>query len=189
MVRCCQCGKQAIIQYQFGPLCLDCNLKFRQTQQIEISELERQMNFTLDMMEDVSGVPIRGRFPERRPVLLQNAPVTTNNINMDKSIVGNVNTGTVSKLNTSMNSVSLQNTEETTVIKSFSESVLREDSINKEQKELLLKQITFLTDQLAAKKSDRNIAVIDVVLNSIGVAIAAVPHLAPLFTQLTHLYH
>ena len=39
-MKCNQCGKQAIINYEFGPLCVDCQHKFLQSQDIVIRNSE-----------------------------------------------------------------------------------------------------------------------------------------------------
>lgn len=161
-MKCSQCNKQAIVQFDFGALCVDCYLKFMQAQDIRNASLERQINHLKDVMDYTMGVKTYDRFPERKPPVIQTAPVTMNSINIDKSVVGSVNTGYVKQLEVSMNTV-VKGAEE---IKSFAEGVLKNKELKASQKEELLRQLDYLTQQLRLPPKNRNVAVMKAVGNT-----------------------
>lgn len=169
MQKCINCGKNPYIQYEFGLLCLDCDLKFIQVTSMKIAASERQINHTLDEMDSIFGIYTGGRYPERKKPTVNHIPVTMNNqkIHIEKSIVGSVNTGVIHQLDVSMNSVSQINDEGANKIKEFAEAVLKEEKLKKEEKENIIQQLNFLTQQLAINKESRNRAVIQTVLASI----------------------
>src|SRR5713101_3585461 len=99
-MKCIQCGKPAIVKYDFGLLCVDCNLKFQQANDIAVGRLERQINFLMDEMEMVAGVRLGGgRFPERKPPIVHTGNMDIRPIVLSNSVVGNINQGTVQNLN------------------------------------------------------------------------------------------
>ena len=167
-MKCCQCDKQAVLQYDFGPLCVDCNLKFTQAQDIRNQNLERKINYLKDQMDYVMGVKTFDRFPERKPPVIQNAPITMNNTIFDRSIVGSVNTGYVHQLEVSMNSVTQVNSDGTDKIKEFAEGVLKDKKLDKQQKEEIIQQLDFLVKQLSLKSENKNKAVIKSILMTIS---------------------
>src|SRR5687768_13899989 len=95
--RCQQCGRPAIVEYQNGlRFCLDCNEKFQVQQDRILEQMEREHNRLLDEIDEVSGIPSKGgRYPPRRKVTVSG---TFNNIRIDRSTVGVVNTGTISSV-------------------------------------------------------------------------------------------
>ena len=83
------------------PLCLDCNLKLAQINQIQNDAAERYINFLSDEMDDIVGLPRSGaRFPERKTVSL--GGVTLHNINVTNSTVGVINSGSIGTIDTAV---------------------------------------------------------------------------------------
>src|SRR5947208_537253 len=78
-----------------APLCLDCSLKLTQLTAAQMDMQTRHLNFLTGAMESQAGVPsgTLPRYPERSVVHLEG--VTLNNIRIDRSTVGVVNTGTI----------------------------------------------------------------------------------------------
>ena len=102
MPTCQQCGRPAIIEYQGGlRFCLDCNIKFSQTQEMILYRLEREHNRLLDEIDLISGIPSTGgRYPERKPPVTMSG--TFNSIRIDRSNVGVVNTGSIQSVQVSL---------------------------------------------------------------------------------------
>lgn len=97
-MKCHQCSKPAMHLVGSGnaqvPLCLDCNLKHVQLITMQNDMLERQMNYLTDYMDMVVGLPgLSPKFPERKNVTI--GGITLNNIKIDRSTVGVVNTGSI----------------------------------------------------------------------------------------------
>src|SRR3972149_2740749 len=76
------------------PLCLDCKARFVQSIALQNDMLEREMNFLIGMAESTTGVyGVMPKFPQRQVVQLEN--MTLNNIKVDRSTIGVLNTGTI----------------------------------------------------------------------------------------------
>ena len=76
------------------PLCLDCHLKFVQVMALRNDMLEREINYLTDVAGAVAGVPgALPRYPPRKVVSVGN--VTLNNIKVEGSTIGLLNTGTI----------------------------------------------------------------------------------------------
>lgn len=167
-MKCSQCGKPAVVQYPFGYLCVDCDLKLAQAQEIRNQSYERMINYLSDEIDMTFGIGRMGpRFPERKAPIIQNAPVTVNSISIDRSVVGNVNTGYISSLEVNMSGISQVNQEIADKIKKFAEGVLSEEKLDKGQKEEILQQLNYLAGQLRLSNDKRNWAVIKAVAGGI----------------------
>jgi len=96
-MKCQQCGKQAMITYEDGKiaLCLDCNLKFQQAQEMIIRRNAEMINFLTGQIEASFG--FLGMFPRYQITtpIYQQGDMTLNNINIKDSNVGAINTGNV----------------------------------------------------------------------------------------------
>jgi len=100
-MKCYNCSNQAM--WLVGPedarrpLCLDCHLKLVQATTLENDMLTREMNFLIGMAEATSGVyGAIPKYPERKVVQMGN--VALNNIKIDRSSIGVLNTGTIGTL-------------------------------------------------------------------------------------------
>jgi hypothetical protein len=163
-MNCSQCNRGAVFNGPIGPLCLDCTYKYQQIIDNQLANQERAINFLMDEIDMTFGIGrIGARFPERKPSVIQSAPVTMNHINIDKSIIGAVNTGTVNQLEVKMNQVSQGGNE----LKKFTEAVLKEDKLTKEQKEEIIQQLDFVTEQLLKSENQRNSSVVKIVSRNI----------------------
>ncbi|KKU28811.1 MAG: hypothetical protein UX80_C0010G0015 [Candidatus Amesbacteria bacterium GW2011_GWA2_47_11b] len=160
-MKCCQCGKQAIVQYQFGPLCVDCDWKLAQAQESRSQGYERMINYLSDQMDATLGIGrIGARFPEPKPPVINHAPVTLNSIAIDRSVVGSVNTGYISSLEINMSGIQQVNSDGADKIKEFAEAVLKEDRLGKIQKEEIIQQLNYLVEQFKVPAEKRSMAVI-----------------------------
>jgi hypothetical protein len=147
-------------------LCLQCDRLKVERDTIVLTNLERQHNYTLDRMESISGVRLRGRYPERQaPVHV--AKVTMTTVKVNDSIIGTINTGVIESLNVNMSNVNMKNTEAASDLKTLSEVIMTIKEITDQQKEELVEQVAFLASQLALEEKKRNVPVVKSVLESI----------------------
>lgn len=168
-MRCSQCSKPAVFNAPIGHLCLGCTHKYQSIIDNQLSNQERAINFLMDEIDMTFGLTPRGpRFPERKLPVIQNAPITMNNTILDRSIVGSVNTGYVHQLEVSMNNVTQVNSDGADRIKEFAEGVLKDEKLDKQQKEEIIQQLDFLVKQLSLKPEHRNKAVIKSILITIS---------------------
>ena len=108
------------------PLCVDCNLKLAQAQQIRDRGLKQQANFLIDQMEARVGMPgVLPRYEIDTPVIHQ-GPMNFHNINVDRGVVGAINTGNVEKMEVALNDIHANNQDPQleNSLKQFTEAVL-----------------------------------------------------------------
>lgn len=186
-MKCIQCGKPGIIEYEFGLLCLDCNLKLQQANDIAVGNLERQANFFLDEMEMVSGVPLGGgRYPERKPPIVHTGDMNIRPIVLNNSVVGNINQGIVKNLNASLKDITIVNQSYARGIKDFIEKVAEDQVLVQEEKEEVAEKVEFLTQQLQSQ--NKNKSVIKTIVSSINTIVAISSGLATVWTALSPIF-
>ncbi|UXA62957.1 hypothetical protein M0D48_08430 [Xanthomonas prunicola] len=141
MAKCHQCPTLAI--YSVGeqgiPLCLDCYFKVAQIQQQQLEELERASNYCTDQIWASVGLRPQGaRYPPRpKPVYVGNAQL--NNISVNNSVVGTINTGSIQSVDQSITALVQTGEQEVAkALKALSEAVLQsQDLSNNQRKELI----------------------------------------------------
>ncbi len=153
MPTCSQCQNVAMWNVEGHALCLHCYEKLMKIQHQQIAEHNRMINFLKDEMDEIVGIPTSSRIQMPQPVV-HKGNVTHNFINIDRSVVGSVNTGKINNLNQSMNNINNQvNPEIAKLLSLFTESMLKSQEINKDIKDELLEEVSFLSEQLLAEKS------------------------------------
>jgi hypothetical protein len=186
-MNCNQCGKPAIVKYDFGLLCIDCNLKFQQANDIVVGRMERQINFLKDEMEMVAGVRLEGgRYPEKKPPIVHTSNMNIRPMVLNNSVVGNINQGTVQNLNASLENITMLNQGYAKDIRDFIEKVAKDQALTQEQKEDIAEKIEFLTQQLQSQ--NKNPSVIKIVVSSISAIVAISSELATLWTALSSIF-
>jgi hypothetical protein len=186
-MKCILCGKPGIIEYEFGLLCVDCNLKLQQANDIAVGNLERQANFFMDEMEMVSGVPLGGgRYPERKPPIVHTGDMNIRPIVLNNSVVGNINQGIVQNLNASLKNITIVNQSYARDIKDFIEKVAEDQVLVQEEKEEVAEKVEFLTQQLQSQ--NKNKSVIKTIVSSINTIVAISSGLATVWTALSPIF-
>ena len=146
--------------YQVGdqdvPLCLDCYFKFSQIQQQQLENNERMVNFASDEMSAVVGLPPIGpRFPPRpSPVIV--AGTKLNNISVNNSVVGTLNTGSIGSVDQSISAlVQCGEPNLAEAIKSLSEAILQSGDLTRNQKNELVEGLSVVAKEAATPKELR----------------------------------
>lgn len=150
--------------YQIGeqkiPLCLDCYFKLSQIRQQELENNERMINYFSDQMSATVGLPPMGpRFPPRpQPVVV--AGVKLHNINVNNSVVGTINTGSIGTVDQSI--TALVQTGEPALaeaIKALSEAILQSGDLTRNQKNELVESLSVISKEAATPKDSRQVTV------------------------------
>jgi hypothetical protein len=195
LVNCSQCDKAAVLHLGNGvPLCVD----HYATLSAATSEQQRfnmaMMNFQRDRINETFGLPpsqVRINIPN--PVI-NSSPVTYNNINIDGSVVGTVNTAAqVARIDVAMESIKITgHSEATQAIKELTETIVKSNKVEKEEKEEAIEGLAFLAEQVALPSEQRQTSIIKMVLKKIPDAIGAAADLTTLWLAwaptLTHLF-
>jgi transposase InsO family protein len=132
------------------PICVDCNLKIQQAFQIRDNALKEQENFLLDQMEAVTGLyGVTPRHKIQTPVI-HRGPMNFHSINVDRSVVGAINTGSVQKMEVALNNIhsNNQNPELEDRLQEFTEAVLKDAALSVQTKDDIVEQLTALAAEL-----------------------------------------
>ena len=186
MPLCNQCGKKPAI-YLVGnnPLCMDCYTKLQQTVIQGIPYLQAEINYLTDSIESITGTyGVLPRYKIPQPITTQSA-LTFNNINVDRSVIGVINTAEVKQIDITMSKIKNSGNEELTkAVKEFTEAVISETKLNNDTKNQIIELISFLTKQSLLNKEKRQNSIIKAVLTHVESLISTIALLLPLWTKL-----
>lgn len=149
-----QVGEQSI------SLCLDCYFKYSQVTQQEVENNERMMNYASDQISAVAGLPPMGpRFPPRpRPVVVAGAKL--NNIHVNNSVVGTINTGSIGTVDQSITALSQTGQPALAeAVKSLSEAIIQSGDLTSNQKNELIESLSVLSKEAVAPPDARRTTV------------------------------
>ena len=185
MSNCSQCGKPAIVTVGDHPLCVDCNLKFQQAEEINNTFLERRANYLSDQIEATVGLPgILPRYPVRQPAVHQGV-LTFNNIKVDNSVIGSINTGNVQSIDVAMSHIKASGNDDLAQeISKFTEAVIKEAAISKELRDDILEQLAFLMSEYGLSKAKRKTSIIKSVLLTIKDTVSTIASLSTAWSKI-----
>lgn len=166
-MRCYQCTNPAmwLVSDQEIPLCLNCYFRYQQLQQAEIENNERMMNYNLDQMAAMVGMPPMGpRFPERpRPVILSG--VKMNHINVTNSVVGTLNTGSIGVVDQSITAlVQVGDNSLGEALKELSQAILGSKDLTTNQKNELMESLSAISTEAITPKENRKKSVASILI-------------------------
>ena len=157
-MKCNQCNNNAMFEAgpQKIPLCLQCNALMQQTIERNVQMLREEMNYTMDGINSAFGISMGARYPVKRPILVSGGTVNNNHISINNSSIGAFNTGNIQNLNQTIDSLySVSQTELAENIKKFSESIINDDNLAKEQQNEVLESLDVITKELFQKPENR----------------------------------
>jgi hypothetical protein len=146
--------------YQVGeqdiPLCLNCYSKLAQLEQQQLESHERMLNYLSDEMAATVGMPPMGpRFPSRsKPVHV--GDIRLNNIAVNNSVVGTINTGSIGSLDQSISAlVQLNEPQLAQAFKELSEAILQSGDLTKNQRNELVEALNAISREAATPPDNR----------------------------------
>ena len=150
-MKCQQCGKVAVWSYDDGKinLCLDCNLKFQQAADMMNRRNAEMINYLAEQMEATVGLP--GIIPRYKitPSLIHTGNTTFNNINVNNSTVGAINTGYVETIDVSLSVINDKNNNEIAkILKALTEEIIQNKEVKEKNKNDVLEQLAFISEEL-----------------------------------------
>jgi len=156
--------------YQVGdhniPLCLDCYFKLTQIQQRDLESNERMLNYLSDEIASQVGMSSMGpRFPPR-PQPVHIGGIKLNNISVNNSVVGTINTGSIGSVDQSISAlVQLGEPALAEAIKSLSEAILQSAELTRNQRNELVEIMSVLAREAATPKEARRSTVAQTLLD------------------------
>ena len=170
-MKCYQCSNNAM--YEIGdkkvPLCLNCYATMQQMNERNIQMLREEQNHTMDRIGSMFGVNIGGRYPTKRPVFVSGGTINNNHIAISNSQIGVLNTGNIQNLNQTIDSLySASEVKLAENIKKFSEAILSEQNLSKEQQSEILESLDVITKELFQKSKNRKKTVVKTLMTAIS---------------------
>ncbi len=163
---CGQCGKPAIVQAAGVSLCVDCYYRLVVTQTLQLRNAAIGSNAAAQQMDFVSD--LRNFTPRMQVPDLPPAPFTLNNIHVDRSTVGAINTGEVAKIDVSITLLQQAgNKDISEALRSLTQATIDASEMPEDSKSQALDQVGYLSEQAAAAAKDRKPGMIRAALSAI----------------------
>lgn len=182
MNKCNQCGKATLNGMS---LCVDCYSKFMGAMSQQYNMLVQFENSWLDNAETLVGV--RGLYPRQQPIqplVVNQGNTTINNLNLDRTTIGLLNTGTVENISSTISIISVENPEIAQTIKGFVEEVSKA-SLSQEEKRQILEQLSFISTEIKKPKEKRNSSVVKALMSVIGQTISTTSSLLNIWNKVS----
>ena len=162
-------------QVQGHYLCLACYSKIEAMRTEQTRRHMAHMNFIVEQADEVAGSGYRTprfKIPQPAPVIAPRGPISFNNIKVEGSIVGAINTGEVQRIDVAIDPIKMGDAALAASVKKFTEAVIADQAIAETSRTEVLEQLSFLTEQATFPKERRKTGLIRPVLDGIPKAIA-----------------
>jgi hypothetical protein len=164
-MKCSQCDKPA---FGNSGLCVEYYLMAQQATYLHVYMLSKQLNYLTDELEAEDGGLVKFPHIEMAPPPFIGNNLTLNNINVTKSTLGAINTGTIQNLDAGI--TLMQSSGESEIAKAvqqLSQAIVDSNEINASLKNEIAEQLEFLTAQILVEKQKRSIGTVRSVLSGI----------------------
>jgi hypothetical protein len=174
-MKCYNCNKNAL--YAMGEkgnqvlLCLDCYIKLENIQLQKQAAIQKELNYLTDEMESISGVyGVLPRYAEPSPrYIIQSGGITLNNINVNNSEIGVLNTGNIENVDSTVTVLKSEgNADLAAAVTALSEAVIKTTEITAEQKNQIIELLSTLAEEAVSPKEKQKKSVVKALINQIG---------------------
>jgi hypothetical protein len=163
---CGQCGRPGLVDVSGAVLCVDCYYKFEVARTLNFRIAAIGMNHAAAEMDAITG--LRNFTPRIQVPDIPKGPFILNNIKVDNSVVGSINTGNVQSIDVSVTILrEAGNDKISNALKTLAETVANSHDIIASDKNSMLDQIAFLSEQAVAAAQDRRPGMIQAAIASI----------------------
>lgn len=174
MAECSQCGTPAIWKVAGNLLCVDCYSKFQNAlaiQQQQNAAIINYLSAQFDAFLPFGPPTPRLNMPSPTPNVQHQGDVVFNNISVDRSVVGAINTAEVKHIDVSLDQIRMGGNDElVSAAGSFTEAVLSAKDLSDEQKKEILEQVSFLTSQTLQSTEKRKLGLVKAAFQSLNQA-------------------
>lgn len=183
-MQCSQCQRPAVVMLQNEvPLCVEHYVMLQRANSEQQRTLAALINYQLDSIDETIGIPSSARIRMPQPVV-NTGNTTVNQLRIDRSVIGVLNTGTIENLNATISAIQKVDPALTDELKKFVEVVSKNTELSQELRKEVIEQLSFLTSQLFVEKEKRNKSVIKTVFSSIPTALSSINSLLGLWDKL-----
>lgn len=186
--QCHNCPKPALfVVGDEGPgFCLDCYAKFQEMLDRQMENQERMLNYLSDQVEAAVGIyGLAPRFEPRRPrTVLLKGGVTMHNINIDRSTIGLVNTGTIGQVDTAVGVMKASgDSDAASAFRDFTEKLFQLQDVDAELKNKLLEVLGALASEATLPRPQRRASVTRALLTELSTIAGGAAGVAQLYSQ------
>jgi len=154
--------------------------------QFQLEKNTARINFLLGEVESITGAAV-GSIGSRIEItkVVQRQPITFNNIRVDQSVVGAINTGQAQAIDVALSYVK-QNGDPalSELLQEFAQAVLDSRELDQAIRKAIVEQLFFLISQVLAKSEQKRPAIVSAVLKSVKEALSAFSGLVILWEKL-----
>lgn len=169
---CSQCGTLAVGWIDAIPLCVNCFYKFEVARTLQLRAAVMGMNYAAAEMDHMMGMPSS---PRMQVPDIPKGPPIFNNINVSNSVVGAINTGSVHLIDVSIGQLDATGAKQIgDALKRLTEVILKEAYLETAEKDRLLEQLAYLSEQAVVARKDRRPGMIGLALESVSKAASAI---------------
>ncbi len=185
-MRCSQCSRPAMYNVSGHLLCLEHHNMIVQNAQVAQQNSMVMMNYLRDQMGEIFGQPPVARIQVPQNVV-NHTPVTYNNIRVNRSVIGSINTAQVGRIDVAMEGIANgDNDEIKDAIKALTEAVVNSTEASNDLKNKLIEQLGFLAEQAVLPEAQRQKSVISMVLESMPTTIAIAANITTVWDRWGH---
>ena len=182
--RCTQCGKPAVIEMSGVPLCIDCYAKVEYVNQLRLSRLIDLLNYTSAQIDASIGFGISPRMANFQPQPPPGA-LFLNNISVEKSTIGTINTGTIQSLDNAITILSDQQQGELAeALKKFTEAIIQNTELTEAARKEVVESLSFLAEQLSKPRDERKSTLVKTLFERIPTLLKTATDLVTLWKQI-----
>lgn len=157
--KCSQCRTHAVVELGGNYLCVDCYSKAQHAHYLRHVQLASAINQIIGDMENIAGLPygsLGPRFQTPMPTTINAGQSTFNNIRVDNSVVGAINTGTIKKLDIMMSKIGSTNNRRLAVaLQRLTQAIVDTRELHRSDKDTALEWLSFLSTQALTKQTER----------------------------------
>jgi hypothetical protein len=173
---CSQCQRLGVAAINGTTLCVDCFYKFEVARTLGLRIAAIGMNHAAAELDFATG--LRNFTPRIQVPDIPRGPVILNNIKVDNSVVGTINTGNVETIDVSITYLKEAGNEQiSAALKTLAEVIANATAIPAPNKNQLLDQVAYLSEQAVAAAKERRPGMIQAAFAAIAqgsTAVAAV---------------
>lgn len=174
-MKCSQCKNEALFtvgeEGKQTPLCLDHYTKFFNIIKDRDTMLKQEMNYLEDYMQWVVGLTSTPPRYDATQIhsTINTGDVVLNNISVDRSVIGVVNTGNVEKIDSAITIMKQSGEEDLSeAIQRLSEAVLTNQEADSELKKEILDILNVLSSQAVMPVENRSSSAMQILIKRLG---------------------
>lgn len=160
--QCSQCERPAVVQMPGGHLlCVHCYATFMQAVVAKDDMLARLEHDTISMAEARAG--LHGAFPKPtlRKTVVHSGPMTVNDIRVENSTVGSINTGTIQRLSVAVGGLGARGAADlAAAITALTQAIMSTDVLSGEQKNEVAEHLGLIAEEAQQPTAERRRAIL-----------------------------